>query len=547
MKNLFLLLFLFASISMLAQKENKIEIDSKISSITVYIDGAEISSNQTIVLKAGRNLLVFKNISKKLLHNSIRVSTENDINILSVSSKVEYMQQENDKPRVKQLKDSLKLVNTKLLELKDLNEAYGIQKKMLLDNSALKGSNSNLSVVELKQASDFYLEKMIEINKKISEISQKTIDFNTSKTRLNAQLLELNANSSIEVSEIMVLLSSESAKNTNIDLRYLVSDAGWAPSYDLKVADINQNIDLTYRAQVFNNTAVDWENVKLKLSSGDPSISAESPILKPWELNYVSSNRNAFKQYEGYTQNMAVQSNMMQLNDEVGGMGRSDITSEYTEVEVSELSIEFDITEHYDIPSDNKPYFVEVAKYELPATYKHLCVPKVDKDVFLLARITGWEDLNLVEGPAHVYFAGTYVGNSYIYTRNVRDTLDLSLGRDKKVLVTRSKLKDFSSVKMMGAKRKETLAYQMIIKNNRNAPINIEVQDQIPISKNSDIEVDVLEISSALQDLNTGKLTWEYNIAKGETKKIDLKFAIKYPKTSVIQMDQSKTKMMRKF
>lgn len=552
MKKITLLAFVILPLFMLAQKTNKIEINSKINGITVYIDGAEISRTQNVNLKEGRNLLVFKNISKKLLRNSIRVSTDNEISILSISSKLDFLNSGKENPKTKQLKDSLNLILKQIKDLEDFSDAYKIEKEMLLKNTSLGGSNTGVKVDELKAASDFYRKKVIEINNEQTVISRKISKLEKSQTKIAEQLLELNANTGNKVAEILVLLTSAKAKNSKVEIKYLVSGAGWAPSYDLKVADIDKDIDLTYRAQVFNNTSVEWKNIKLKLSSGDPSISAESPILKPWYLNYVTNSynyNNSFKRSEGYTQNMNF-SNMAQQSDdfEVGGLD-SDITGgeEYKEVEVSELSVEFDIKEPYSIPSDNKPYYVDVAKYQLPATYKHFCVPKMDRDVFLLAQITGWQNLNLVEGPAHIYFAGTYVGKSYIYTRNVRDTLDLSLGRDKKVLVTRSKLKDFSSVKFIGSKRKETLAYQMVIKNNRNAPISIEVQDQIPISKNSDIEVDVIEISDADQDENTGKLSWEYNLPKGGNKKIDLKFSIKYPKSSTIQIEQSRKKMMRKF
>lgn len=545
MKNLLTILLFFVFGSLSAQNENTISINSKIKNITVYIDGAEISENANFNLVKGRNLIVFKNISNQLILNTIRVSTDNSVNVLSISSKTDYLMQETEKPRIKSLKDSVNVLKSQIRENEDLLNAYSIEKDMLLKNASL-GGTTGVTVNDLKLASAFYREKILEINRKMSELTLKSENLLIIKDRIEVELLELNSKLSYSVSEIQILVSCENAIKTELELKYLVSNAGWTPSYDLKVSDINTDIELTYRAQVFNNTGIDWNNVKLKLSSGDPSISAQNPTLKPWNVDFtqVYKGYNEFQRSEGYTQNIAIP-NMAQ--SELSTIGLDVSEADYLAVEVSELSIEFDIAEAYSIPCDNKPYFVDVAKYKLPATYKHFCIPKIDKDVFLLARITGWQDLNLVEGAAHVYFAGTYVGKSYIYTRNVRDTLDLSLGRDKKILVTRSKLKEYSSVKLMGAKRKETFAYQMVIKNNRNTPINIEIQDQFPISTNSEIEIEVLQISNGKQDLNSGKLTWEYNLKSGENKVIDLQFAIKYPKNSTIQIEQSKTKMMRNF
>jgi len=149
-----------------------------------------------------------------------------------------------------------------------------------------------------------------------------------------------------------------------------------------------------------------------------------------------------------------------------------------------------------------------------------------------LARINGWEDLNLVEGPANVYYSGTYVGQSYINTRSADDTLDLSLGRDNKVLVTRTKVKEFCNKKVLGNFFKETFAYEMVIKNNRKTPIQIEVNDQLPVSTQSDITVEPLETSKGMADVKTGTYAWTYSLQPGEIKKIEFSFSVKYPKNT---------------
>ena len=171
----------------------------------------------------------------------------------------------------------------------------------------------------------------------------------------------------------------------------------------------------------------------------------------------------------------------------------------------------------------------------------------MDKGVFLLGRITGWQDLNMVDGFANVYFKGTYLGQSMIKTRNVSDTLDLSLGRDEKVIVTRTKLKNFSSKQMIGSKLKETLSYELVAKNNRNILVDIEIVDQIPISQNSEIEVKVLEVSGAEMNMETGKLKWRFKLPPGQSKKLRLSFSIKYPKGMTVPVQQMKKRSVRKF
>jgi len=220
---------------------------------------------------------------------------------------------------------------------------------------------------------------------------------------------------------------------------------------------------------------------------------------------------------------------------------------QFEEIQVSELSAEFDIKTNYSIPADSKPYIIDVTEYKLPATFQHFSVPKLVRDAFLLARITGWEDLDLVEGPANVYYGGVYVGQSYIYTRSVDDTLDLSLGRDNKVMVTRSKVKEYCSKKLFGNTTKETFAYEMVIKNNRKTTIQIDVQDQLPVSTQSDITVEAIETTKAKYDSKTGQLTWTYILKPGEVKKIAFSFAVKYPKNTTINIQKTKTQMRALF
>ena len=201
----------------------------------------------------------------------------------------------------------------------------------------------------------------------------------------------------------------------------------------------------------------------------------------------------------------------------------------------------------YSIPSDAKPYIVEVTTYSLNATFKHYSIPKVEKDAFLLARITGWEDLDLIEGPANVYFAGTFVGQSYVNPKSVNDTLDLSFGRDSKVIVTRTKIKDFNNERIMGNNRKMVYSYEMVIKNNRKSAVNIDLEDQLPISQNSEIIVDAVELSKGLVNKDDGKVSWKFLIPPGESQKVIYTYTIKYPKNRTVDTEKTLKKVRARF
>ncbi len=554
-----------------ANGDNEQRIKAPVESAVVYLDGAEVTHNKTITLEAGRNSIIFTGISSHLISKSIQINAGSDASILSISDKINYLTANIETPKTKQLKDSLKLLRETIEQLNYEKEAYNTEKKMLIENEAMGGKEKAVAIAELKLAADFYRSRIKEINMELFKLDKKLNPCYEIIARLEKEITESNGKPATPTAEITVLLTATTKLTVKIELKYLVSGAGWAPSYDLIAEDINKPIELKYRAKVFNNTDVDWNNVKLKLSTSDPSLNASKPQLAAWYLNfqseydnnYYNNNGNASYQQQLQSQEKNIEgvigmaSGVIATDKDIrgargeasktyiDGLKKSPITFE--EVQVSELSAEFDIKNTYTIPADAKPYIVEVTNYNLPATFKHYSIPKTEKEAFLLARISGWEQLDLVEGPANVYFGGSYVGQSYIYTRSLDDTLDLSFGRDKKVMVSRTKLKNFNSKSFTGTNKKETQSYEIVVKNNRKLPISIDIEDQLPVSQNSEIVVEVAELSNAKKDEATGKLLWNYTIAPGEQQKITLTYSIKYPKNKAVNTRKYSKKQRASF
>lgn len=530
----FLLLSLLMYLGSFAQNEKVQTFSPDIKSIVVYLEGAEYTHSVPLKLTTGRHLLYFEGLSSKLDAHSIRVNTHPDVSVLSVSSKTDYLVKPEDKPRIKSLKDSVTMITRKVQLLTDEENALVTEKELLLKNQSLGGQQNGVNVLELQKAADFYATRIFDLNKRLSAIDELRKDHAEHLNNLSNELAELNAKASYPRAEICVLVSVEHDLNCDLNLSYYLADAGWAPYYELKSEEIGQPIDLIYRAQVFNNTDIDWKNVSITLSTGDPTKSVTQPKLTPWKLNYeYEVDYNGKGYYQQAQNNLNDNYTYRQQTEQTKADKRGEV--QYTTIEVSQLSMEFPIQSKYTIPSDSKPYIVDVTRYNLPATYKHVAIPKEDRDAFLLARITGWEDLNLVEGTANVYFSGSYVGKSYIYTRNVSDTLDLSLGRDSKVLVTRTKMKEYTDRQLIGTKRKETYRYQIVVKNNHKAPIDIEIQDQVPVSENDEIEVSIDETSKADFNVLTGICKWNFTIQPDQSEKVSTQYTVKYPKNKAVQ------------
>ncbi len=210
---------------------------------------------------------------------------------------------------------------------------------------------------------------------------------------------------------------------------------------------------------------------------------------------------------------------------------------DYITVSDKELDVVFDIDLPYDVPTNGKAQTAILKEYEVPASYQFYAVPKLDKEVFLLAQITDWEKLNLLPGEANIIFEGTYIGKSFIDPSSTQDTLNLTMGRDKRVVVKREKLMDYSSVKFLGGNKKQLFTYEITVKNNKKEAINILVKDQYPISQNKEIEVELLETTGAAINEETGVLNWKLSLAAGETKKLRISYSVKYPKDKLLNLN----------
>jgi uncharacterized protein (TIGR02231 family) len=560
MKNLILLLLSipFAGFA----QDHKQQIETPVSSVIVYLTGGEFMHKKQLTLSPGRNELVFVGLSAHLIAKSIQFTASGDVAVLAISNRVDYLfgQKKSDE-KMKIVLDSMIMMEDALAVTRGNLDAYSRERTMLEQNQKVGGVNG-ATAAELKASADFYVQRLMEINAEMVKLNRKQKNQQDVYNRLSQQYYSMNRREHPPMAEITVLVNNNTAAKlvSDIELRYVVSDCGWAPAYDLIAEDVGKPIDLKYRAKVFNNTDVDWKGVKMKLSTADPMASATAPQLEKWTLNfdqpqYYKQQNYQQQQTYGYNDNNSNAPATLQSQNvwnESAAKGNSDSEEEhpavqYEQIQVSELAAEFDIKQTYDIPADGQPYIVDVTSYTLNASYRYNCIPKMEREAFLMARITGWEDLDLVEGPANVYFGGTYVGQSYIYTRSVNDTLDLSLGRDKKLVVTRTKLKEFNQEKPSSSTKKETYSYEIVVKNTRKTAVEVELMDQIPVSQDAEIIVETQELSKGVLDPATGFVTWHLNIPPGETARVVLTYSIKYPKNKQVNTRKYKYKTRARF
>ncbi len=534
------------------QKENLVKMSPPVNDVIVYLSGAQIRYKLNVNLTAGRNILVLENFSPKLNPGSIRITSDEATTVLSVKQKITSTPVEAEMLKYNQLNDSIKLITKKLSAVADETNALTIQKDMLMKNQSLGGQNTGVNVLELQKAADFFQSRVLEINKRITELAYDSETYTTMLGKLQEKLLKLS-NKNNDRSEVSVLLIAPKTQQSTIEISYVVREAGWMPYYDLKCEDISKPILLNYRAKAYNNCGIDWNDVAMTLSTADPLKSITVPDLPTWYISDYSNLTNYGK--SGYFQQYPL--NNADANQEVAnGLYSWEVNKledkqisgkEYAhkgvqmkQISVPELAFDFQLKNKYTLPSDAQPYILDVQETSLKADYRYIAVPVIEKSAFLIACISDWEELNLVEGNANVYLNGTYVGQSYINPNEISDTLQISMGRDSRIQVDRNKLKDYSSKQLIGSKRKATYVYEITVKNNRSLPISIQIQDQLPVSNNQEIEVTADELSNAVHNVLSGLLEWSFTIDPGKVQTIKLGYNVKYPKNVKLQFKQMK-------
>jgi len=211
---------------------------------------------------------------------------------------------------------------------------------------------------------------------------------------------------------------------------------------------------------------------------------------------------------------------------------------DYVSVADNELNVSFDIDLPYDVATNGKEQTATLKEYSVSALYKYYAVPKLDKDAYLLAEVPDWESLNLLPGDANIIFEGTYVGKSFIDPSSTLDTLNLTLGRDKRVVIKKEKTVDYSSTKFLGSNKVQKFSYELTVKNNKKDTVRMMLKDQYPLSTNKEIEVELVENGGASVNSELGVLTWKLQLPPGEVKKVRFSYTVKYPKDKLLNLNQ---------
>ena len=514
------------------------DIKAEIKHVTVFPDRAQIDHETSVSLLPGKSILKLSGLSPYIDVQSIQVKGFGEFTILSVNYQHNYLQNLEDSPEVKSIRSQIEMLQTKV---EDENAAISILKEkeaFLVANRAILVKETTFTLEQFKNVMELYTNNMDQITMTTLKKQRLIKDYNNQISALLKQVSDKLGKQQLPSGEILVSVTSEKQVTGKLTFSYVVSNAGWYPSYDIRVDDIKNPVAIFYKANVYQNSGVEWKDVKLSFSNATPWVAGDIPVLNPWFVDFYNPAPIIIRGYASEIKRKDAPAMMeMAANDKKMEEKAIEAAPVSVQKEVGETTITFDIAVPYTVPSDGKMQTIEIQRITAPSDYKYVTMPKLSPLAYLTANITDWAKLSLQTGEATLYFENSFVGKSTLNVNQLKDTLTISLGTDNSILVKREKRKDFTSRKVIGANRTDTYSFLLTLKNNKSNMVKITLNDQIPVSSNSSINVDPVELSGGKLNLQTGEIYWDLEIKSQETKKIVLTYSFKYPKDKTVILE----------
>ena len=573
MKKFFLITGILLSCALLKAQSTResgdtARADAEITNATVYFGyGAELTHTAKVRGSSATKTIVINQLSTNIDVNSLQISCPEDVTLLSQQFNLFYppaplMAKSKE---VERIEDSIKLIGREINRIRNIIsiEQETMSKTGLLIETTVNTSSSNgkpITSEEVVKLVEYYSAKIEKSKTNIFNHTQNIDRSNERIEELRKKINEITTNATpVKQKPYGQLIMQVICKNSGeipVSLSYYTNNAGWTPMYDIRVNSKTNKVKLVYKASLTQNTGIDWTKTKLTLSTGTPNFGVAAPILSPWYLQLyvpelygalqgraagINATRNviqSMKDEKALGEVIVAEADDYKKKSLSASMSTIDPSTlqQFTTLNQGQLNTNFEIDLPYDIQSSGKIHSVTIKDQEIDCILKNYAVPRVDKEAYLLAEVADWQNLDLLPGDANIIMDNTYIGKSVIDPNTTADTMNLSLGKDKRLAIKRSLVKELSSLKASGGSNKQTFTYEVIVKNNKLTDVNMLLKDQYPLSTIKEVEVKLEDKgeNDVMVNEETGVLTWKIALKPGESKKVRFTYSVKYPKDKKI-------------
>jgi len=266
-------------------QDKKLTAETVIQNVTIFSSGARVERSSAVNIQAGRTEISFGGLSNQLEQQTVQLKADANITLLSVQTIKDYLsvrkielEEKNLIDRANDFKDKIDL-DTRLLDV------FKNEETMLIKNQSI-GGQMGIKASDLKESLDFQRQRLTEVYGKQQEIQKRLIAEQQELQRANLQLMEISKKKDSVRYIVNALVESRETRTVNFQLFYNVKDAGWFPTYDVRVNEVNAPLNVLMNANVFQRSGETWKNISLLLSTGNPNDNATPSLLQPWMLGF---------------------------------------------------------------------------------------------------------------------------------------------------------------------------------------------------------------------------------------------------------------------
>ena len=540
-----------AAFSCLPAQAADLDAVSAIDAVTVYPDGASVTRVITLDVPAGDSTLVARDFPLTLDPSSLRVEGE-------AGAKLTIGAIDTRPPRAAP-PVNLPELDRRIEALKDerANLAGGINAATARRKFAERFAEASPAglgekgearpIAEWRAAFAAVAEEVAAADTTIRDAERKQRDIDRDIARLESD----RAAKPPAKLEVRIDLAAGAAARATLRVTYAVRAARWTPLYDARLdtgaKDRKPTLELVRRAEITQTTGEDWSDVALSVSTVRTARGSKAPELNSLIVQYPALSRPSAISMPSSAPMPATASADRVRQFRLGaGAGDGPLSEKAEEqqaaAEIGAFQVAFKIPARVSLGASEGARSVRVSTATIAPDLAVRSVPVVDPTAFLEASFKQGEEAPLLPGRVSIYRDGVFVGRGQMTAAAKDETVRLGFGADDKVKIERTVVKrnEGSAGLIVATSKTDERAFKTVIRNGHDFPIRIAIEDQLPVSENEDIQVEMLPSTTTPTATNVrdrrGVLEWAFEAKPNEVRDISFAWRVRWPKDKGVVM-----------
>jgi len=354
---------------------------------------------------------------------------------------------------------------------------------------------------------------------------------------LNQDLAKLQA-STREGRTLTVAVAAKQAGR--LLLSYQVNRAGWKPTYRASLDSNASSVELERMASISQKTGEDWSRVKLRLSTGQPNLSAQAPDPGPWLISYRPPQEKVQElryRYAPPPPPSAPAPAQVSVSGSRVAQAADDYVAPVVETQGS-FTTEYEVPARVDLAADGREITVGLATQQLAVQQRVRIAPRTHGETAVLTAEAARPEGVWLPGQVQLRRDGSYVGALY-WNPQDSERFSMSFGRDPLVRVAiEHRDERAGQTGLFRRDNQKRIADRYVVSNLHRQPIDILVLEPTPVSQSDQVQVKVsLSPEPTLRDWQQrrGLAGWERSLKPNETARFDVEYQVDYPKEGTVQ------------